>query len=63
MTIKQIVEQYLRANGYDGLCTEDCGCFLGDLFCCCCEAHEDCKPGYKGRNEEGIEIIQEKPWK
>ena len=29
-TLKSIVAAYLRANGYDGLYNEDCGCLLAD---------------------------------
>jgi len=46
--VKEIVTDYLKANGYDGLYNADveCGCDLNDLMPCggytgCC------KPGYK----------------
>jgi len=39
MTVKKIVENYLRKNGYDGLYAEECGCCLDDLMPCgeCCD--------------------------
>ncbi len=46
MNVKEIVSEYLKANGYDGLYTDDCGCWLTDLFPCG-ENFEDCKPGYE----------------
>jgi hypothetical protein len=37
-TVKQILTQYLKANGYDGLCNVDgwdsCGCTLADYAPC-----------------------------
>ena len=56
MTVKQIVEQYLRQHGYDGLCWhnggETCGCELCDLMPCD-GAGPDCAAGYKGPGIEG----------
>ena len=46
MEIRQIVEQWLRANGYDGLTTVDCGCVVDDLMPCG-ECIANCKAGYK----------------
>jgi hypothetical protein len=46
MTLKEIVEQYLRQNGFDGLYTDECGCLLDDLFPCSAPA-VDCQAGYK----------------
>jgi len=34
MTVKQMVEGFLTVNGYDGLYTTDCGCFVEDLMPC-----------------------------
>ncbi len=45
MTVKEIVKKYLEDNGYDGLCGEECGCDLPDIFAC--EYAVDCEPGYK----------------
>ena len=32
--VKQIVHDYLTANGYQGLCTDYCECGLDDLMPC-----------------------------
>lgn len=48
MNIKEIVADYLKANGYDGLHYEDdCSCDLDDLMPCQCANETYCKPGYK----------------
>lgn len=46
MNVKEITEQYLKANGYDGLYNEncECGCERGDLMPCDCSGIEDCEP-------------------
>ncbi|MBE3109349.1 MAG: hypothetical protein IMZ46_02375 [Acidobacteria bacterium] len=54
MTIKEIVEKYLRENGYEGLAGEDCGCTLDDLFPCDGNSDgstgvEKCEPAMKGK--------------
>ena len=46
MTVKEIVEKYLRENGYDGLAGEDCGCGLDDLAPCESCTFE-CVPAYR----------------
>lgn len=48
MNIKEIVEDYLKKNGFDGLydADENCGCFIGELFTCG-QPQEKCIPGYK----------------
>ena len=35
MDIQDIVEIWLRENGFDGLCRDGCGCGLEDLMPCC----------------------------
>jgi len=50
MTVEEIVTEYLAANGYDGLCNDDCGCWLDDLFPCG-SAQSDCEAG---RAEERV---------
>ena len=46
MTLKELVEKWLRENGYDGLFNpDDCACDLNDLFPCDCP-QADCEPGY-----------------
>lgn len=48
MTVKEIVEKYLKENGYDGLYdgAEACGCSLGNLIPCNYPI-EFCTPGYE----------------
>ena len=43
-----MVKQWLRDEGYDGIYNPDgdCGCALEDFMPCIDEIHE-CKPGYK----------------
>jgi len=48
MTVKEIVELYLKSNGYDGLFNPgECGCLINDLVPCG-QISEDCEAGYKG---------------
>ena len=45
MTVLEIVEKYLRDNGYDGLYLPgECACKIGDLAPCG-EINEDCRAG------------------
>lgn len=46
MTVKEIVIEYLKANGFDGLCTENCGCGIDDLICCDGPCYL-CEPAYR----------------
>ena len=48
MEVKDIVEQYLKANGYDGLYNPvgECGCEIGDLAPCC-EHQMHCEAAHK----------------
>lgn len=45
MTVKEIVIDYLKKNGFDGLCSEACGCGIDDSIPCG-EGFEDCEPAY-----------------
>lgn len=48
ITCRDIVESWLKANGYDGLCSEECGCGMGEDFSPCGFAEfESCTPAYK----------------
>lgn len=48
----QIVEKYLKENGFDGLYSDECGCELSDLAPC--ESMSDeCHPGYKIKTPHG----------
>ena len=61
-TVEQILAQYLRAHGYDGLCLRgneyesSCGCAIDDLFPCSAPG-ASCRPGYRGRNADGDMIF------
>ena len=46
MTVIEIIKHYLKANGYDGLAGNGCGCGLDDLAPCCIDTFGDCKPAY-----------------
>ena len=48
MNVREIVKQWLRQQGYDGLYhpSLECGCQVGDLMPCD-EACETCRPGYR----------------
>lgn len=43
----EMVRLYLEQNGYDGLCTDECGCELADLMPCGGEYAMDCVAGHK----------------
>ena len=61
-TVKDIVAEYLTANGFDGLAGYECGCGLDDLFVCN-NYPGGCTPGYKwtcggcaiGESDDGCE--------
>jgi len=48
MNVEDIISEYLKENGYDGLYNSDgpCGCAVGDLAPCC-SLNMDCEPGHK----------------
>ena len=47
-TVREIISEYLAANGYDGLVNPgECACPIDDLFPCM-ESWHECRPGYKG---------------
>ena len=46
MKLKEIVAEWLKEHGYDGLyCETSCGCKIDDLMPCD-EPGTDCQPGY-----------------
>lgn len=45
-TVKEIVADYLKKNGYDGLCRDGCGCGLDCFMPCSDEIRHNCKPAY-----------------
>jgi hypothetical protein len=52
MNVKEIIEEWLKVHGYDGLCCENCGCIIGDLMPCGSDQSE-CKPGWKCITDTG----------
>ncbi len=62
MDVADIVKRFLEENGFDGLYTDECGCFKDELFPCSSECIPDCVPGYKRLgdsfiNDEQVWII------
>ena len=60
-TVREILQSYLAAHGYDGLYNPDvggdpCGCGIGELFPCE-SCPRDCMPGYRGKNDDGENIF------
>ncbi len=52
MNVYDIVQKYLKDNGYDGLYAEECGCILEDLMPCDGDCAFHCEPGYRMEKEE-----------
>jgi len=49
MTVREMVEKYLKDNGYDGLyAAGECACTLGELMPCGSGSYTvwTCEPGY-----------------
>lgn len=48
MTVQEIVENFLKENGYGGLCNPEgaCGCELDDMMPCG-DGSWDCEPAYR----------------
>ena len=63
MDIEDIVEEWLKANGYDGLYNSglECGCHLGDLMPCSEPHTSECLAGvikpYIRETETGFDFI------
>lgn len=52
MTVKEIIEKYLKDNNYDGLYYPgECACKLDDLMPCE-DCNFDCQPGILGNCEK-----------
>ena len=67
MTVHEIVLEYLEEHGFDGLCTNGCGCSIDDLAPCCCpECIIGCVPARKitipEAMERGIEVDDDYEW-
>lgn len=61
MTVQDIIKEYLKAHGYDGLCLpeEECGCRIDDLMPGPCVLYR-CIPGKKRIKDDGEwEIVSE----
>jgi len=59
--VKSILEDWLKENGYDGLCDYlgRCSCLIKDIAPC----EQDCRycaPGYKHLDENGLWYIANK---
>lgn len=54
LTCKEIVAEYIKKNGYDGLCDEGfpCSCNLKDFMPCGAPGILICLPGY--RHSDGL---------
>lgn len=44
MTAREMIIKYLKDNDYDGLCSDNCGCWISDLAPCSNYVLE-CVPG------------------
>jgi hypothetical protein len=55
MDCKKIIIEYLRSNGFDGLCEPEteCGCGLDDFAPCCDGPYPQCRPATARRLAEG----------
>ena len=47
LSVKEILERWLHSRGYDGLCSEDCGCDYYDLFPCGGDQGGRCRAAYR----------------
>jgi hypothetical protein len=47
MTVKEIALEWLKANGFTGLCCQDCGCGIDDLMPCVESDIGECVPAHK----------------
>lgn len=55
ITVIEMVVEYLKANGYDGLAGKDCGCEIDYLIPCGC-FDTDCVAGHKVTKKEDCEL-------
>ena len=50
MKAHEIIREWLKDNGYDGLCNEDCGCSVEDFMPCLGWSYkqlEECETAHK----------------
>jgi len=45
--VREIIERWLRENGFDGLFCSECSCVLDDLMPCSSDSALMCEPGYR----------------
>lgn len=57
MTVKEIVKEYLKVNGFTGLHSDGCGCTVDDLAPCG-EIIDDCEAGYR-RECAACELLEQ----
>lgn len=67
MNVWEITAKYLKENGFDGLCSTNCGCLTADLFICSSTLTDLCQPGYNNKelaeeNECNFWISEQKPY-
>ena len=56
MTVKEIVKEYLKKNGYDGLYNDNCGCKITEDLCPCDDWFSPyCEAGYLIEYKDGEE--------
>jgi hypothetical protein len=55
-SVLEMVKNYLKEHGYDGLCNDDCGCDVNDLAPC--DDIGDCKAARKDSNGNFYEVEQ-----
>lgn len=58
MTVKDILKNWLKKHGYDGLCCSGCGCRNDDLIPCGSDP-SSCKPGKEFIDADGEWEIRE----
>ena len=46
-TVEEIIVEYLKKNGYDGLAGDECGCGIDDIEPCGAMFIANCAAGYK----------------
>ena len=62
MTVKEIVEAWLKTNGYGGLWSDECGCELSDLAPCGQMDESCCEAGYKVNCDENCNHDEPCDW-
>ena len=63
MNVKQIVIDYLKAHGCDGLCTSYCSCRLNNWFAFCVDIPGNCVPARLNKETGDYEPVEIEPVK